>query len=232
MIFETVVLIPARSGSKRILNKNIYLINEIPLIAYSIRLAVNLNYPVFVSTDSFEIDKISRDYGAKIIKRPAEYAQDKSLDIQWIKHALKGINDDYGFMPAKIILLRPTTPFRKFMLVLEAIELFKDKSTSLRSVELLDEAVEKNLRVNRGYLTPIFKNRNFSYMPNQAFKESYKANGYIDILRVGHILKHNELYGKKCQAFITPKTIEIDSMPDIEVAQCFAKQTNFFHEYI
>lgn len=232
MIPKTIILIPARFNSKRIPQKNIYLIDKIPLIAYSIRLALKLNHFVCVSTDSDKIAKISDKYGAAIIKRPEEYAQDKSLDIEWIKHALKTIKKVGGNLPTKIIMLRPTTPFRRIDLIIDAVNSFKNSSTSLRSVEFLDEAPEKNLYIKNGYLIPVFKNRNFSYMPNQAFKESYKANGYIDILRTEYILKYNELYGKKCQAFITPKTIEIDSMDDIEIAQCFAKQTNFFHEYI
>ena len=88
---NNVALIPARSGSKRVVNKNITPLNGHPLIAYSIVSAIESNIfdQVVVSTDSEEIKNISEYYGANVpFIRPSEYSQDKSPDILWVKHAL------------------------------------------------------------------------------------------------------------------------------------------------
>ena len=88
---KTVALIPARSGSKRVKNKNINILEEHPLIAYTIQSALSSNIfdEIIVSTDSVEIKEISEYYGANVpFIRPEEYAEDTSPDIEWVKHSL------------------------------------------------------------------------------------------------------------------------------------------------
>ena len=82
-------IIPARGGSKGIPKKNIVLINEIPLIAYSIFIAIKskLIKNVYVSTDSEEIAEIAKFYGATIpCLRPIYLASDKANDKQVFSH--------------------------------------------------------------------------------------------------------------------------------------------------
>ena len=84
-------LIPARSGSKSVKNKNIRLINGRPMLAYSIQHAKESRYinRIIVTTDSEEYAAIAREYGAETpFLRPAEYATDTSLDIDVFRHAL------------------------------------------------------------------------------------------------------------------------------------------------
>ena len=88
---KVLAVIPARSGSKSVKDKNIRLIAGKPMIAYSIEHA--LNAPsidrVIVSTDSLKYAEIAKSYGAEIpFLRPAEYATDEALDIDVFKHAL------------------------------------------------------------------------------------------------------------------------------------------------
>lgn len=211
---DTVVFIPARGGSKRIYKKNICDLNNFPLISYTITLSLTLNIPVYVSTDDPEIAAIAKSWGADIIIRPKRLAVDTSLDIYWIMHAIYYLS----IQPKKILLLRPTTPLRELSTVKKAIELFTRYYSSLRSVEPITEAIEKTLRVRKGIVYPVFDEKS-SLDPNQSFEPSYKANGYIDILRSDCIIKNNSVYGKKCLGFITPRTIEIDIPEDLEYAK-------------
>jgi CMP-N,N'-diacetyllegionaminic acid synthase len=75
---RTVVMIPARIGSKRLPKKNIALFLGRPMISYSIQasLSANLVDEVYVSTESSEIAEIASSYGAKIFIRPSELAED------------------------------------------------------------------------------------------------------------------------------------------------------------
>ena len=87
-----VALIPARSGSKRVKNKNIRLLAGHPLLAYSIAAAreSGIFRSVIVSTNCDEIAEVARHYGAEVpFLRPASMARDLSPDIEWIEHILR-----------------------------------------------------------------------------------------------------------------------------------------------
>ena len=123
---KIIALIPARSGSKRVKNKNIKVLGKHPLIAYTIQSAIESNVfdEIIVSTDSVEIKEISEYYGARVpFLRPAEFSQDTSPDIQWVRHALDYMilqNLEYDFFS----ILRPTSPFRKPDTIKRALDLF------------------------------------------------------------------------------------------------------------
>ena len=88
MSFRSVAFIPARSGSKRITDKNIKLLNGHPLMAYSIRAAIDSNVfdTVICATDCEEYADIAKFYGAKVpFLRPESISGDKSPDIEWVK---------------------------------------------------------------------------------------------------------------------------------------------------
>ena len=104
-------IIPARSGSKSVVNKNIRLINNKPMMAYSIEHALNskLINRVIVSTDSEEYAEIARQYGAEVpFIRPAEYATDTALDIDVFRHALTFLKETEGYEADIVVQLRPT----------------------------------------------------------------------------------------------------------------------------
>ena len=84
-------IIPARSGSKSVIDKNIRMMGGKPMLAHSIGHALQSKYinRVIVSTDSERYAAIAREYGAEIpFLRPAEYATDTALDIEVFRHAL------------------------------------------------------------------------------------------------------------------------------------------------
>ena len=92
-------LIPARSGSKRVTDKNIRLLAGHPLIAYSISSAIESGVfaDVVVSTDSEQYAEVASHYGAEVpFVRPRKYAGDTSPDIEWIDHALSTLADNSG----------------------------------------------------------------------------------------------------------------------------------------
>lgn len=109
-----VALIPARSGSKRVPDKNIRLLAGHPLIAYSISSARQSGVfgTVIVSTDSERYAEIARQYGAEVpFLRPAELSGDTSPDIEWVEYTLKRLADE-GRRFDCFSILRPTSPFR------------------------------------------------------------------------------------------------------------------------
>ena len=110
-----IALIPARSGSKGIKNKNIKKINNKELIYYTIKSAKLLNPDrIIVSTDSIKIKKIAEKYGAEVpFLRPKNISGNKSSDLQCFMHFLNWWKDKYIKIPEIIYHLRITSPFRK-----------------------------------------------------------------------------------------------------------------------
>jgi len=109
-------IIPARSGSKRIPNKNIKDFSNKPLIVHTIEHALAASYidRVIVDTDSEEIAKIARENGAEVpFLRPAKLAQDASLVIENIIHTLNELKEDDGYDPTHVFILQTTSPLRE-----------------------------------------------------------------------------------------------------------------------
>ncbi len=218
-------IIPARAGSKRIINKNIVPICGKPMINYSIETSLKSSYisRTFVSTDSEEIALISLNAGAEApFLRPKEISKDGSTDIEYMLHFLKYLKDNKQKLPDYIVQLRPTIPVRDVKVLDNAIKLFTKnakKRDSLRSVEALNRPIEKMFYVNK-YLEPIIKtgNSDFNNYPCQLFKKTYITNGYIDICKTKIIEKGN-LYGNKITPFFTKKSIDIDDEEDLELVR-------------
>ena len=143
-----IALIPARSGSKGVTNKNIRSLDGIHLIGHSILTALKINgvREVIVSTDSEKYAEIARSYGAKTpFLRPKEISNNSSTDFEFFKH----FSDNFDMLDDELILhLRPTTPIRKIEVINSAIEkIKKDKNaTSLRSGHLAPETPFKWFR--------------------------------------------------------------------------------------
>jgi N-acylneuraminate cytidylyltransferase len=134
-----VALIPARSGSKRIPDKNIRPLAGHPLIAYSIAAALQSRIfaAVIVSTDSEQYADIARLYGAEVpFLRPKELSGDTSPDIEWVEYTLKRLASN-GFTYDCFSILRPTSPFRLPETIQRAWTEFTTETgvDSLRAVE-------------------------------------------------------------------------------------------------
>ena len=117
-------IIPARGGSKRLPRKNILDLCGKPLISWSIEAALKSKYisKVVVSSDDEEILNISSNFGADIIKRPYELANDTATTFDAIKHTINNL-EKYDY----IVLLQPTSPLRNEKHIDEAIELLEEK---------------------------------------------------------------------------------------------------------
>ena len=218
---KIIAIIPARGGSRGIPNKNIIDLGGFPLIAYSIVVAKKAGLETFVSTDSEKIAEISKQYGAKVIKRPQEFATDSSPDIDFVKHALNFIEADY------LVHLRPTTPFRDPEVIKQAIrEMVDSKATSMRSAHRTIESPYKFFKIKNGYFKPLIGSLENSNLPRQLFDPAYHPNGYVDILKVSEIGK--TIHGKKILPFITPEVIEIDRMVDLEYARLKVSESKIY----
>jgi len=151
-----VALIPARSGSKGVPNKNIKLLAGFPLIAYSIKAALKskLIDRVIVSTDSKEYAEIAREYGAEVpFLRPNEFSGDRATDTQFFKHAIYWFKENEGEVPEYFAHIRPTTPLRNPQVIDAALKSFMGSDfTALRSVHKMSESSYKSFEIENDKL--------------------------------------------------------------------------------
>lgn len=224
---KIIAIIPARSGSKSVKDKNIRVLGKKPLIAWSIEscLKSKLISKIYVSTDSLKYAKIAKQFGpVEILLRPKRISGDFSTDYQMIVHAIENIKFNYNY----IAHIRPTTPLRKKNDLNKAIKTFiKSKSTSLRSVHEMSETSYKSLEINNGYLKSL-KNLKLTMdelnVPRQKFNKTYYPNGVIDIYKKNFIIRNKLLFGNKVKAFKTSYTHEIDNKDDFNYLEYLCKK--------
>lgn len=115
---SVVAFIFARGGSKGLPGKNIRLLNGKPLIGWSIEHALNVKRidRVIVSTDSAEIAKVAKQYGAEVpFIRPAELATDNSPEWLAWRHALNYLIETKGSLPDVMVSVPSTSPLRQLI---------------------------------------------------------------------------------------------------------------------
>tara|TARA_Y100000310_G_scaffold343340_1_gene450501 strand:- start:2447 stop:3121 length:675 start_codon:yes stop_codon:yes gene_type:complete len=212
MISKFNVLILARGGSKSIHKKNLIELDGKPIIYYPINSAKKSEYvnDVYVSTDDTEIKQVSLNFGAKVIDRPDEMAQDHSLDIDSMKHYVEYLDswDDF-------VHLRATSPLVKIDVLNGAIQYFINNNdcTSLRSAHEMDFPPEKMFKRSGKYWKGVFDLKD-TEMPRQQFEKTYKPNGHVDIVRPKYFMNYNSLHGDKILSYVTEYTHDIDTEND------------------
>ncbi|RKD23555.1 CMP-N,N'-diacetyllegionaminic acid synthase [Caminicella sporogenes DSM 14501] len=214
-------VIPARSGSKGIPNKNIVDVNGKPLIQYTIDEALKSKYldRVIVSTDSEKIAGVARRCGADVpFLRPAKLASDTAKTIDVLIHVinkLKKQGEQYDYL----VLLQPTQPLRQVFHIDEAIEKIVDNNkSSLVSVSKVKEhpILMRTIKED-GTLEKLLKVS--STVRRQDFPDCYKVNGAIYINKIDKTFNNNlSLNDNKLSYIMEEKyDIDIDEPLDLEI---------------
>jgi CMP-N,N'-diacetyllegionaminic acid synthase len=224
-------LIPARSGSKGIKNKNLQKIGKDTLVAKTIKISKKCKFiqRIFLSTDSEKIKKEGLKHNVEIpFLRSKKNSRDKSTDYDVVNEFLNKIKKIEKIIPKYILYLRPTSPFRNASVIDKAIKKIKSLNNydSLVSVHAMNEPVHKKFYVKNKKLKPIFSYLDIDKAnePRQNFTTTYTANGYLDIIKIKNVLDKKKYLNKNCYPFIVPETIDIDNKFDLKLANFFNKK--------
>lgn len=219
---KILVVIPARSQSKGIKNKNIKKIKGKRMFLHSIDYAKKSKIvdKIILSTDSVKYQQIAEKYGLKTpFLRPKYLSGDFIQDYDVIYHALKKsetiFNDLYDF----IVLLRPTSPFRENFLIERGIDLLlKNKnSDSIRSViDVSEHPYRMWIKKKNNFMSGFIKNIHEPYnKPRQKLPKLYFQSGDIEIVKRSTLLK-GSISGKNIlPLLISNKSIDVDTKKDL-----------------
>lgn len=224
---QILALIPARSGSKTIRNKNLREFCGKPLMAHSIEQARNcpLINRVIVSTDSEEYAAIARMHGGETpFLRPADISADTSTDLEAFVHALHWLAIHEGRVPELVVHLRPTHPNRTPEQIGEAIELLRSHPEwdSVRSVVPAPETPFKMwFRRADGLLEPVIKTNiaDAHSRPRQTLPATYLQNACIDVIRSRTILEKGSIAGTNIGAYLMDAFHDIDTPAQFTAAE-------------
>ncbi len=210
--YKLIALIPARSGSQRIKNKNILKLFNLPLIAHSIIAAKKskLFSTIFVSTDSKKYALISQKYGAEIsFLRPKSISTSKSSDYEWVKYTIDNLKRKKGLKFTHFFILRPTNPFRSYKTIIRAWKEFKKAkdAESLRAVEVCKQHPGKMWKATGSLIKPLIKKKIHKQpLYNLQFKSLPKVliqNASLEISKVDVLDLYKTITGKKIIPFYT-----------------------------
>ncbi|MBN1293318.1 MAG: acylneuraminate cytidylyltransferase family protein [Candidatus Latescibacteria bacterium] len=206
-----IALIPARQGSKRVPNKNVRPLGGHPLLAYTIRAAIESGVfsEVMVSTDSEMYADIARHYGASVpFLRPEEFSGDASPDIEWVEYTLSELRTggkDYECFS----ILRPTSPFRLPETIRRAWNEFlaAGEIDSLRAVEKCKQHPGKMWVVRNNRLFPLlpFTLNGQPWHSNQTqfLPEVYVQNASLEVAYTRVIFSGRTIAGEVVLPFFT-----------------------------
>ena len=216
------VIIPIRSGSKEIKNKNIKKFNRDNLTNLLLKKIINLKdiNRIFILTDSIE-------YKKKIIKhkkinteyiRLKKHSADNSIIYDLVNHFLKWLNIK-KYKTEKILLLQVTSPLLHKNEISKTISFIKQKKIS--SLFHVSEMIEHPYECIKGFKkkwSPIIKNNKVN---RQNFDSFYFITGSLWFFTKKFFLKYKKFYNKKSYAYKIDKInfVDIDTMFDFEIAK-------------
>lgn len=225
---KRIAIIPIRSGSKGLKDKNILPLAGKPLVAHTIECAVKSGVfdKVFVSTDSQRYANISVQYGADVsFLRSAINSSDTAGSWDVVREVIEEF-EKRGEIFDEIMLLQATSPLRTIEDITNSIELMHEKdANAVESVTEMDHSpLWANTLPNDGCMDE-FEKDEYVNTPRQMLPKYYRLNGAI------YLLKKSELYAKrmfhkKCYAYIMPqdRSIDIDSELDFRIAELYMNE--------
>lgn len=208
---RAVALIPARSGSKRVPNKNVRPLAGHPMLAYTVRAAIDSGVfdAVICATDSEFYADIARYYGAEVpFLRTGKISGDKSPDIEWVVWSLERLQDT-GRAFDIFSILRPTNPFRLPETIRRAWQSFEadPAADSLRAIEKCRQHPGKMWVIHGSRMLPLmpFTLNGTPWHSNQyaALPEVYAQDASLEIAWTRVPLEQGSIAGNAIVPFVS-----------------------------
>ncbi len=219
---DVLAIVPARGGSRGIVDKNLAEVAGVPLIAHTIGAAQRAASVsrLIVSTDSPAIAAVARAHGVQVpFVRPAELADDRTPTIPVLIHALDWLAEAEGYTPDLLVLLQPTSPLRTADDIDAAVALIAREADAVVSVCPARTHPALTRRVSDdGRLQPYLE----AVAPpdrRQDAPRAYEINGAIYVIRPDVLRARQTWYTDHTLAYVMPveRSLDIDEPFDLEL---------------
>lgn len=220
---KSIAIIPARSGSKELIDKNIKLLCGKPLLAYTIEAAIKSNCfdEVMVSTDSSEYATIAKEFGANVpFLRSKKTASDHASSWDAVLEVISSYKES-GKEFSQICLLQPTSPMRDALDIRAAFKkMDKLDARAIVSICEMEHSFSLCNKVGSNDSLDNFISR-FSNKRRQDVKKYYRLNGAIYLVKLDFLYEDTFLYRKGCYGLIMEQShsIDIDTELDLLIAK-------------
>lgn len=213
-----IAIIPARSGSKGLKDKNIIDLCGKPLIAYSIEAAKESGWfdKVIVSTDSLHYKQIAEQHGAEVMLRGEALSNDTATTYMVLEDMYNRLDDAGDYF----MLLQPTSPMRTSQHVKEACEMFEERKKEVNFLVSMTEASHPSVLIREIDEDGTLKNFDIDYSTfrRQKYKE-YTPNGAIYIAKWKSYFEQKHFFGAKSLAYIMNRDDSIDIDNEVDYIQ-------------
>ena len=229
---EILSIIPARGGSKGIKRKNLKPILNKPLVAYSIEASLKSKYitKTVVSSEDEEIMEVSKKYGAEVIKRPMELAQDVTKTAPVMLQVLEEL-EKQNYKADYVVLLQPTCPLRDEEYIDKAFDFYfenlKKGYDSCFSGFSMGYTHAKWKELHDGTWQGLYDYR--TRPRRQETEDHYKMiceNGAFYALKWDTLKEVKDFIGYNPIPYITPRMVDIDTPEDFLKAEEMLKNKN------
>lgn len=220
---KALFVIPARGGSKGIPHKNIKLLGGKPLIGYSVDVARQFadDADICVSTDDEEIASVVRGMGLEVpFLRPAELATDKSGTYEVLLHALdfyrsKGVEYDV------LVLLQPTSPFRKTEDVKAALDIYSPDIDMVVTVKEASSNPYYNCYETDGNGFLAISKGDGKFSRRQDAPKVWEYNGAVYVINVASLRKMTlgEFRRRRMSVMDSVRSVDLDTEIDWLIAE-------------
>lgn len=225
---KNIAVIPARSGSKGLKDKNIKELNGKPLMAYSIEAALESKMfdTVHVSTDSELYAEIAKKYGAEV---PFLRSEEMSSDVASTWDAMRFVLEEYkkgGEQFDTITVLQPTSPLRTSEDIVGVFRFFCEKEANMvSSVCEMEHSPLWSNTLPEDLSMKDFEDEKLAFLPRQSLPTYYRENGAIYLLKTAHLFQADNLYKERCYAYIMDRShsVDIDEELDFHMAEYLMK---------
>ena len=223
-------IIPARGGSKGVINKNLQPLLSQPLLNWTIEAAKGaaLVDRVVVSSDSEEIKDVALTAGADVpFLRPPELAHDSVHSSKVITHALDWLEANENYAPDIVVMLLPTSPFRQSSHINDALNtmLNNEDIPAVIGVNQVNKHPAAFRLIQHNCLTPLIQADNLNVQRQEA-GDLYAVNGSIYIIGVPLFREKLTFHVEGAAPYVLPKlnSLDIDSWEDFRIAEVLGEK--------
>jgi N-acylneuraminate cytidylyltransferase/CMP-N,N'-diacetyllegionaminic acid synthase len=224
---KTFIIVPARSGSKGLADKNIKPLAGKPLLQWTsdaIAQAGAQQSLAILSTDSPVYAELGRANGLLVpFLRPAACADDAATAVQVIEHALTWFQSEHAYLPEQTMWLQPTSPLRPAAIIAQALAMMAEcQADAVIGCKEIPRDLTTLFRCEDGYLSALDKNR-----PTQTSRQQTQPlltpNGAMYLCKSDYLLAHGSFYPPKTLPLQmnAVQSLDIDTAEDWAMAEAF-----------